>query len=147
MKANYPLSKLIILAISLLAPFANSAEPPWPDALKEAQIKVLITGDPTRLRPFSEGPGAVRVAADWTILAAKQLASAKADVSRESALLTSELLFKGANRFVREGSPPERRSIAVQNLQKFIGAEIELGRKENPEKPKIGETTFTHVSF
>jgi len=136
---------LITVTLAVSAPFASSAEPQLPDPLKEAQIKALTTGDLTPLRPFSEQTEPIRITASWTSLAVKQLAAAKATVSRASALMTAEFIFKGASSFVIEGSPKEKRPMAELNLQKFIAAEIALGAKENPENPKIGEATFSAV--
>lgn len=84
----------------------------------------------------------IKITKEWTALAADQLKSANATVTRESGLMTSEFIFIGANRFVAEGSSKEKRSEAERNLQKFIAAEIAIGTKENPERPKIGEGTF-----
>ena len=118
-----------------------------PAAFKEAQIKALTTGDTANLRPFLEQAEPIQTAASWASLAAKQLKDASATISRESALMTSEFIFRGASRFASEGSPKEKRSLAERNLQKFVAAEIELGRKENPQRPKIGEATFSAVRF
>lgn len=145
MKATRQLLTLIAAMFAVSAPFASSAEPRLPDPLKEAQIKVLTTGDITALKPFWGQKESIRITASWTSIAAKQLASAKATVSRESALMTAEFIFRGATRFVTEESAKETRTTAERNLQKFIAAEIALGAKENPENPQIGEATFSAV--
>jgi hypothetical protein len=134
-----------LLSVVLMLPvssFARSAPPSWPDPLKEAQIDALTTGDIGDLKSFGDEDGLIQITANWTAIAAKQFMSAKADVSRESALLTSEFIFRGAHVFVAEGGREEKREEAERNLQKFIAAEIELGKQENPRQPTIGEATF-----
>jgi hypothetical protein len=136
---------LTVIAIAVSNQFSSGAEPSLPDALKEAQIRALTTGDLVALKPFSDLAEPLRITASWTVLAARQFASAKATLSRESAVLTSEFIFYGASRFVAEGSPKDGRDTAEHNLQKFIAAEIALGAKESPERPKIGEAIFNAV--
>jgi hypothetical protein len=145
MKRHHQLFGFIFAAITVSAPSVRGQE--LPEALKEAQIKALRTGDISDLMPFSEQAEPIKIAASWTILASKQLATAKANVSRASALMTSEFIFRGANRFVSDENHKEKRALAEQNLQKFIAAEIELGMKENSQRPKIGEATFSKASF
>lgn len=137
---------LIILGIVLATPFARGMEPDWPAVLEKAQIKALTTGDITDLEPLSDAPEAIRITASWTTLAARQLTSARATVSEVSARLTSQFIFRGASTLVAEGSSEEKRSIAERNLQQFIAKEIEIGSKENPERPKIGEATYDKAS-
>src|SRR4051794_34511365 len=101
MKKHHQLFGFVIAVIAVSAPFAHSQEPL--DELQEAQIKALRTGDITglnQLLALSTSPtDRVRLTVSWTTLAAKQLAGAKANVSYESALLTSKFIFNGANRF------------------------------------------------
>lgn len=47
------LLRLIIVMVVISESAATSAEPRWPEALKEAQIKALISGDVADLKPFS----------------------------------------------------------------------------------------------
>jgi hypothetical protein len=141
MKANYPLLTVISLAIAISVPSARSAAPEWPDALMEAQIKALTTGVLTNLEPNPEDSEVILIAKNWTMIAARQISSAKVTVTEQSGMMTSEFIFNGAKRFVAEGSPKEKRTAAERNLKKFIDAEIAIATKD-PERPKIGETTF-----
>lgn len=124
----------------------HSADPKMLDALRDAQIKALISGDVSDLMPFSGQTVPIRLTVQWTTIAAKQFAAAKAHVSPDSAEMTSEFISEGASSFAAKGSPIEKRSEAECNLKAFIAAEIAVGALENPQHPKIGETTFSKVS-
>ena len=124
----------------------HSADPKMLQALREAQIKALITGDVSDLMPFSGQTEPIRLTVQWTTIAAKQFAAAKAHVSVVSAFMTSEFISDGASRFAAKGKPTEKRAEAECNLKALIAAEIAVGALEDPEHPKIGETTFSKVS-
>jgi hypothetical protein len=109
------------------------------DEFTEAQIQVLQSGKPDALNAVQINSRAELTAAKWTIYTAQLLHREKGiSISRDSALLTSEMIAKGCERFWKE-QRPEGEEGALGRLTRFVNLLLESARLENG---KIGETTF-----
>jgi hypothetical protein len=73
-------------------------------ALEEAQISALTTGNVESLEEVSAFDSVGHLTKEWTVLAVKQLHESHPAVSRESALLTSDFIHRGARTFIGEGA-------------------------------------------
>jgi hypothetical protein len=118
--------------------------------IREAQITALQTGDVTPLSQFAFASPTDRLALDLTKEAidefSRQLTAGRLpriDVSRESALSTSDFIRHGAEVAIQEDPLGRRRSEAERNVRRLVDTMIEVSI---PEQGKIGETTLEKAS-
>jgi hypothetical protein len=126
----------------LLAPALCGHGQEIPGDLRARQIEALTTGDTSGLSRISKNSLQVQLTQRWTSMAAALLREASANVDSDGALLLSKFIYRGALQFVRQGAPAQGAYLSERNLRKFIGAEIEIGKKQNSSRPPIGEATF-----
>jgi hypothetical protein len=131
----------IVATLILTHAFCSYGQEP-PNDLRLRQIEALTTGDTSNILRVREHSLQVQLTQRWTSMAAGMFKEASANVHPNSALLLSELIYRGAFQFVRQGAPVQSAYLPERNLRKFIEAEIEIGKKENSFHPSVGETTF-----
>jgi hypothetical protein len=131
----------IVAALFLTHALCSYGQEP-PNDLMRRQIEALTTGDTAEIFRIREYSLQVQLTQRWTSIAAGMFKEASANVDRDSALLLSKLIYRGAFQFVRRGAPVQSVYLAEGNLRKFIETEIEIGKKENTSRPPIGEKAF-----
>jgi hypothetical protein len=131
-----------IVAASFLTYAVCSYGQEPPNDLTLRQIEALTTGDTSGILRVREHAVQVQLAQRWTSIAADMFKEASANVHRDSALLLSKLIYRGAFQFVRQGAPVQSAYLPERNLRKFIETEIEIGKKENSSRPPVSKNTF-----
>ena len=111
--------------------------------LMPLMISALISGNISELSAKPTDDRATRLAKEFTQLAANRLKSVNASLDSKCAKLLADFIYQGVEKLAHE--PDADESQARDNLLKFINAEIEIGRKQNPQNPPIWEPTFNQA--
>lgn len=140
------LGHLAAAVIAVLATASVEARRFGSDALQEAQITAIQTGNIAPLASFASDKPSVRLAADLTSVAVRELLKEQNHtfqlhftVTRESAELTSDFIKSGAERAVQQDPTGRRRPEADQNVKRLIDKMVDVARSEDG---RIGEGTF-----
>jgi len=134
-------SFLLLIAIVLMPPQISRGNQKYSE-LMPLMVSALINGDSSRLSVKPSDDRTTRLATEFTQLAATRLKSANGNLESKCAKLLADFIYQGVHKLA--GQPADE-PLARENLLTFIDAAIEVGRKQNPQRPPSWGPTFSQA--